>query len=865
MATDCCPKCGSPRSAEQARTGECESCMLQIALDTPGEESVERAAVDARDELKAQARVGPFEIVRTLGEGGMGIVYLAEQLEPVRRTVALKIIKRGMDSAHVVARFEAERQALALMDHPSIAQIFEAGEIPGGRPYFAMEYIEGQTITEYCDALHLGTRDRLELFLQVCDGIRHAHQKGIIHRDIKPSNVLVTRRDGESIAKIIDFGVAKALETRLTERTLFTELGVLIGTPEYMSPEQVELSPFDVDTRTDVYSLGVLLYELLTGALPFDSADFRSAGFSEICRKIRENRPARPSTRIGKLGQAALVSARLRNVDVSALRRQLSGDLDVITMKALEKERVQRYGSPGELAADIRRHLDDEPVLARPPSAAYLLRKMVLRHRLPAALAAALVLILIGFSIWISVQYRASQANLARALGAEAESAQVSDFLIGVFEVSDPGEARGNSVTARELLDKAAVEISTGLADQPGVQAKLMNVMGQVYMSLGLFDQAGELLESSLARRRELFDEGSTEIAEILLDVGRFYTQQGKYDESEEALKRAIEILETARGPEHVDVAAALHALGAVHWRRGEYEQALAVRTRSLEIREKEIGPESVEVAESLGGVAHIYLALDRFDEAESLFKRALETSERAQGTDHPDFTSLLNGLAEVYRQQARFDEAEPLYLRSLEIDLKILGPEHPTLGYTYNNLALFYKRLDRFEEAEPLYLRALEIREATLPPEHQLIAWTLDNLGMLYLDMERSDEAGVSFDRALAIAEQAVGPEHTDYGIVLNNIALLRKQQKRYAECESLIRRTIEIWERAVGPEHRLVALGLHNLASLYEKTGRDDESEPLYRRALAIREKSMGPDHPRTESTRVALDELLKRLEEI
>jgi len=638
---------------------------------------------------------------------------------------------------------------------------------------------------------------------------------------------------------------------------------VLIGTPEYMSPEQVELTPFDVDTRTDVYSLGVLLYELLTGALPLDSAEFQSAGFSEICRKIREHRPAKPSLRISQLGQAADASARLRNVDHSALRRQLSGDLDVITMKALEKERDQRYGSPVELAADIRRHLDDEPVLARSPSAAYLLRKAVSRHRLPAALAAALVLVLIGFSIWVSVQYRASQANLARALTAEAESAQVSDFMIGVFEVSDPGEARGNSVTARELLDKAAIEITTGLADQPVVQARLMNAMGQVYLSLGLFDQAGELLENSLARQRELFDEGSTEIAEILLDVGSLYIQQGRYDESEEVLKRAIEILETARGTEHVDVAAALYVLGAVHWRRGEYEQALAVRTRCLEIREKVLGPESIEVAQSLSGVANLYLALDRFDEAESSFKRSLETRERAQGTDHPDFAGTLKGLAEVYRQQARFDEAEPLYLRALETELKVLGPEHPSLAYTYNNLGLFYKRLERFEEAEPLYLRALEIREATLPPEHQMIAWTLDNLGMLYLELERLDEAGTAFDRALAIAEKAVGPQHTDYAIVLNNIALLRKQQRRYAECESLTRRTIEIWEGALGPEHRLVAQGLHNLASVYERMGRDEESEPLYRRALAVREKSIGPDHPLTESTRVALDELLKRLE--
>jgi len=363
---------------------ECEGDD-ELRREVEGLLAFDQAVTDSLEERCPPERIGNFRLLQRLGEGGMGEVWEAEQEAPVRRRVAFKLIKWGMDTKEVLARFESERQALALMNHPYIARAYEAGSSDDGRPFFAMEYVKGVPLTEYCDTQRLSTQDRLTLFMQVCDGVQHAHQKGIIHRDIKPSNILVAFEDGRPIPKIIDFGVAKATSQRLTERTLFTELGQWIGTPEYMSPEQAELTGLDVDTRSDVYSLGVVLYELLAGAQHFDSKELRTAGFDEMRRRIREEEPPKPSTRVSSLGDASLTAAERRRTDIHGLARTLRGDLDWIVMKALEKDRSRRYGSPSELAADVRRYLRNEPVEASPPSTIYRIHKFVGRHRVGVA------------------------------------------------------------------------------------------------------------------------------------------------------------------------------------------------------------------------------------------------------------------------------------------------------------------------------------------------------------------------------------------------------------------------------------------------------------------------------------------------
>jgi len=453
-------------------------------------------------------QIGPYRLVAQIGEGGMGLVYKAEQLEPIKRIVALKMVKRGLDTEEFIARFESERQALAMMDHPCIARVIDAGATEQGRPYFVMEYVDGIPLNEYCDNNKLSVRERLELFILVCEGVQHAHQKAIIHRDLKPSNVMVTVIDGNPLPKIIDFGVAKAMDSTMFDNTMTTSVGQLVGTPEYMSPEQADLDGGGIDTRTDVYALGVVLYELLVGQLPFTSAELKKMGFHEVLRTIKEVEPPKPSTRWSTISLATEPEVAAlwenRRTNANALRRKLKGDLDWITMKALEKERERRYETANALAQDVKRHLRDLPVVAGPPSTTYRMQKFVRRNR-TGVIAAGFVFVAVIAGIFGTTAGMIRAVRAEKRAVVEAETAlQVSDFLVDLFEVADPDQARGNSITAREILNAGSQRIEDELAAQPATQARLMNTIGKVYRNLGLFEEALPQLESSLALRRSL-------------------------------------------------------------------------------------------------------------------------------------------------------------------------------------------------------------------------------------------------------------------------------------------------------------------------------------------------------------------------
>ena len=665
-----------------------------------------------------------YKILQLIGEGGFGAVYMAEQREPVKRRVALKIIKLGMDTKQVIARFEAERQALAMMDHPNIARVFDAGATETGRPYFVMELVKGVPITEYCDTESLSTKDRLDIFINVCNAVQHAHQKGIIHRDIKPSNVMVTLHDGKPVPKVIDFGIAKATNRELTDKTLFTEYRQLIGTPQYMSPEQAEMSGLDIDTRSDIYSLGVLLYELLTGTTPFDPKRLRSAALGEIQRIIREEQPDKPSTRLSSLsaqGQNAPPSplgrgvggegsaqleqssihyiAKHRRTEPAQLSRELRGDLDWIIMKSLEKERARRYETANGLAADIQRHLSDEPVVASPPSASYRFRKFARRNKrllgsitgIAAALIIGLTLATYGF---ITASNERDEKETARA-----EAEVVTDFLSDMLAAVEPGK-QGKDVTVREVLDEASEKIAEKFADRPLIEARLRTTIGWAYYRLG------------------------------------------HYSEAEPHLVRALDICQRLLGDEHPNTLSVMGNLAGVCISQGRYAEAEALCLETLESRKRVLGDEHPDTLKSMHHLATVYNSQGRYDEAERLFLEALELKKRVLGDEHPSTLKSMHNLANVYGEQGRYDEAEPLFLRALELHRRVLGEEHPcTLG-TMTDLATLLLVVGRLDESEKLYRESLERKRRILGIQHPWTRYAIDGLATVYERQGRTDKA---------------------------------------------------------------------------------------------------------------------------
>ena len=688
------------------------------------------------------ASVGPYRLIQLLGEGGMGEVWRAEQTEPFHRTVALKLIKAGMDTKAVVARFDSERQALALMEHPNIAKVFDAGATPAGRPYFVMEYVPGLAITEYCDQHRLTIQQRLELFMQVCEGVQHAHQKAIIHRDLKPSNVLVEEVDKKPVPKIIDFGLAKAIGQRLTEITMFTEVGGVVGTPDYMSPEQADRNERNIDTRTDVYSLGVILYELLVGALPFGSQELREAGMEAMLQKIRQQEPLRPSTKIRSLRESSKDSAVKRREEPLSLERHLRGELDWITMKALDKDRTRRYGSPSELAADIQRHLHHQPVLAGPPSATYRTRKFVRRHRFGVGVATAAVALLIAFATTMALQSRRIARERDRANREAETSKRVSEFMTGMFKVSDPSQTRGNTVTAREILDKASKDIRTGLSKDPEVQAQMMHVMGGVYDNLGLYPQAQSLFTDAVNIRRGVLGPENPQTLQSMSRLSGALREQGNYPEAEKLQREALDVQGRVLGPEHPDTLASVSQLAAILYFEGRYSEAEKLGQQSLEGKRRILGPEHPDTLWSTVILASIFFDEGRLADAEKLYHDALEVRRRVLGPDHPDTLSLMDGYATTLAEEHRNDQAEKLLRETLDIRHRVLGPDHRDTLMSMNNLANMLFLEGRYDDAEKLAREALAIQRRVLGPDHPDTAMSTYNLGGIALHKGKPDEA---------------------------------------------------------------------------------------------------------------------------
>ena len=636
--------------------------------------------------------IGRYRLVERIGEGGCGIVYGADQLEPVRRRVALKLIRFGMDTREFIARFEAEQQALALMDHPNIAHVYDAGATPSGRPYLVMELVRGIAITRFCDEHQLSLRARLELFVEVCGAIQHAHQKGVIHRDLKPSNILVASNEGVPVPKVIDFGIAKATSGPLTDKTLFTQLHSFMGTPSYMSPEQTEIGARDVDTRSDVYSLGALFYELLTGCPPHDRAMLERAGFDEMRRIVREIEPARPSNRISALppDERAAVAVN-RDAELAKLSLMLRSELDWIVMRCLEKDRARRYETANALAQDIRRHLENVPVVARPPSRGYRVRKFIRRYRVPVIAVAAVVVSLVGGLIATGISLVRENVARERAVAAERashaaaeKSHQVAQFMKDMLGGVGPSVARGRDTTLlREVLDTTIRRLDTELRDQPEVAADLRHTLGVASSQIGDYDRAVALWREAIAMRRALGDTGSIELAVTLHELGDLLGRMDQVAEAEAALVETLAIRRRILGSDHFDVGTTLAAIANNIGSNRSAEERVTLLCEAVAIQRtrSDRGDELAKTLMILGSV----LARDnRHDEAETSLRESVAI-RRALGDFHPHLAESLGMLARALsgsNPNSERNRQEELLLRRevLQIVRQVRGLAHAKL-----------------------------------------------------------------------------------------------------------------------------------------------------------------------------------------
>jgi len=825
---------------------------------------------------QAGAQVGRYKLLEQIGEGGMGTIWMAEQREPVKRRVALKIIKLGMDTKQVIARFEAERQALALMDHPHIAKVLDAGATETGRPYFVMEYIKGIPILEYCDREKVDTRSRLELFTSVCHAIQHAHQKGIIHRDIKPSNILVTLHDGVPVPKVIDFGIAKATNSELTTKTLFTEHRQLVGTPAYMSPEQAEMSGLDIDTRSDIYSLGVLLYELLTGTTPFDMKELLSKGFAEMMRVIREDEPHKPSTRISKLGETGTRTAQQRHVDLKKLGTLLRGDLDWIVMKCLEKNRTRRYETANGLAADIDRHLNDEPVTAAAPSASYKLRKFAKRNRgqviAAGGVVAALLIGVIAFA-WqakiaraqrdiavLAEQGESKQRKLAdeqrlaadeqrkTAEGERDKAEKIAEFMSDTLQGAGPSVARGRDITMlKEMMDAAAARIEKGdLRSLPDAELRLRGTIGETYRQLALFDEAQTMLEPALELARATHPGDHAETAIALNNVSNLLQDRGDLVGAEQPARAALEMWKRLHPGDHRHVSTGLNNLAFVVYGRGDLPGAEALFRESLEMAKRLFPSDDPEIATGLNNVASMLHARGDLAGAEPLLRESLEMRKRHFPGDHPEVATSLDNLASVLRARGDLAGAEPLCRESLEMLRRIFQGDNPEVAIALDNLAALLQARADFAGAEPLYRESLEMKRRLFPGDHPHVASGLND--MAYFLKERGDLAGAEplLRESLDMTRRLFPHDHPHLAQRISNLALVLQARGELEEAESLCRESLEMRKRLFPGDHPALVQGLSNLASVLQARGDLAQAEPLSRESVEMARRIYPRDHP-------------------
>jgi eukaryotic-like serine/threonine-protein kinase len=810
--------------------------------------------------------IDSYKLMEEIGEGGFGIVYLADQQAPVRRQVALKVIKPGMDTRQVVSRFLAELQALALMDHPYIARALDAGTTDSGRPYFVMELVRGIPITDYCDEHRLSIRERLALFVQVCQAIQHAHQKGIIHRDIKPSNVLVTEHEGRPVPKVIDFGVAKALNPEITREAVVTSSVELIGTPLYMSPEQADATTSDIDTRSDVYSLGVLLYELLTGSTPFEKKRLRHAAYEEIRRIIREEEPPKPSVRLNSFGHKKITVAAHRNTDPLRLSQTVRGDLDWIVMKALEKNRAHRYDTPSNFAADVTRSLANEPIEARPPSSLYRFGKFARRNRLvltTVVLVAAALVAGTAVSTWQWLRASHAEEVALAAAGAEklakeqafareAETKAVLQFVEDkVFAAARPegtSGGLGRAVSLRKAIESALPYVERSFAKEPLIEARLRLTLGRSFYYLGDSKTAAQMQEAASAIYATQRGPMCPDMLLCMTELANSYDGLGRFDDALKLRETVFAIRKSAFGPEHRDTLTSMYNVAVSYWALGRHDEARKLYEKALALQSARFGPADPDTLNSMVGLANSLEGLGQVAEACKIREHIVSVMKARLGPTNPDTLLSIGNLAGSYDALGRHAEARRLHDQSLETMQARLGPDHPA---TLRGLMALAVSID----GQGLLKEALEIREktvaamrTTLGPDHpdtlkatQDLANSLDHLG-------RRTEALELREQSLPAVKAQHGPDHPDTLSAMNNLAISYEGLGRTSEALMLRIEALARMRAKLGNDHPLTLACMHNLAFAYSRRGRHTEALELIEQTLAAQKAKLGPHHVET-----------------
>ena len=828
-----------------AADAEAGSFLAQAAVVR--EESPRRAGTPRRT-------IGPYKLLRQIGEGGMSAVYLALRAdEEYRQQVAIKVFAYGRERPDLLRRFRTERQILATLDHPAIARLLDGGTTEDGLPYIVMEHIEGEPIDRYCDRQRLTIGERLELFQNLCSAVHYAHQNLVVHRDLKPSNVLVS---ASGVIKLLDFGIAKLMHPELFPQTVqHTATGQRLMTPTYASPEQVQGGP--VTTASDVYSLGVLLYRLLSGHLPYLASPEIPA---EIERAVVMQEPQKPSaaasrvaTPIGdEAGLTPEIVSRARGSRPERLRRRLAGDLDNIVLKALRKEPRRRYASVDQLSEDLRRYREGLPVFARPDTYFYRAGKFLRRHRLAVATAAAFVLLVLAFAVATGMQAGRIAEERDQARRERDKAMQVAAFLEEIFQVSSPRESLGESVDARQILERGAERIDRQLTGQPEIQAALSATIGNVYRNLGLYDHGEPLLRRSLAIRRHLLGEDHPEVADSLSGLGRLLRDRGELAQAEPLLRQTLELRRRALGDRHPLVAESLTDLGFLLSEAGDYAAAETLLLEALELRRQLPDGDPEELIENLGYLTEVFVQIDDLAAAERLAREALRLARQVFGEDHPRLWESMNNLAAILGIRGQHAEAEPYLRRAVELTRKLFGDRHPEVGTSLSNLGRLLQEKGDLEAAQELQEQGLAIMRATAGAEHMRTIGYLINLAMLLA--ERGDAAGAEplLREALELSSRALGDAHAYTGRALMGLGALRLARGEPGSAEPLLRRSLAIQQSNFAPDHRRVADAESFLGQCLTALGRFEEAEALVLAAFEKLARNLGVEHRRTQAAR-------------